>query len=150
LQREAHLAAGMAAASIVAWLLNAGLDAHTLAVIVGGLASLLPDLDLAWRHRMLLHNLTVTAVLIAAVWLAWSRLGLPYKLLATASFAAGYLSHILLDMLTVRGVALLYPYTRRRYRLLKLRTSDRLANHAITLLSTVVLLATLSYRLLKP
>ncbi|KSW11624.1 hypothetical protein CF15_01995 [Pyrodictium occultum] len=109
-----------------------------LASTVAALAAAIPDLDLHTAHRALLHNVPVmlaltilayAASLAAAPWAAW---------LVAAGFLLGYSSHLLLDMLTVRGVALLYPFQRRFYRLARLRSSDPLANKLLQAASAAV------------
>ncbi|NOZ88990.1 MAG: hypothetical protein GXO15_03605, partial [Crenarchaeota archaeon] len=96
-------------------------------------------------HRVLLHNLCSALLLGAAVAVAVAApvSPLPGALAAplVAGVEAGYLSHLLLDALTVSGVAILYPCSRRRLRLSRLRSDSRLANLAVEAASLVAVLA---------
>jgi inner membrane protein len=104
------------------------------AAIAGGIGALLPDIDhpkssisrrafiagaslrLVVSHRGALHSLMAAgaAMLLASVSPAdWSEIIL--------SAALGYSSHIFLDALTVSGVPLLWPWS-RKFRLMRLRT----------------------------
>jgi membrane-bound metal-dependent hydrolase YbcI (DUF457 family) len=88
----------------LAWLLGF----RTLAdLAAAALLAPLPDLDVFLLHRELLHNLFFAV----GFPLALSRavpIPLPAALVAL-------LSHLLLDSLTPSGVALFFPFTRRRW-----------------------------------
>ena len=104
------------------------------AVIAGGIGALLPDLDhpqstisrrvwlagaslrLVVSHRGALHSLIAMAAAMLLAAIAPDDYGQ-----IALSAAVGYCSHIFLDALTVSGVPLLWPYS-RRFRLLRLRT----------------------------
>jgi inner membrane protein len=105
------------------------------------LGSTLPDVDLRRRHRMLAHNVFFAAAAAAAVWLLVSWASAAAALYAATGLMVGLASHLVADMLTVRGVALLYPLSRRRYRLARLRSSSRAANAALTMASVLLLAA---------
>lgn len=137
--RAAHVSAGLASAAAASWLLGgcpAGLPA-ALAALWGVAGSLAPDYDLRRGHRVLGHNVFALILFTAAAYAATLLLGAPpgLALVAAVGAAAGYASHLLLDALTVRGVALLYPLTRRRYRAARLRSSSAAANAAVVLAS---------------
>ncbi|MGC9020861.1 MAG: metal-dependent hydrolase [Candidatus Methanodesulfokora sp.] len=68
--------------------------------------ALLPDLDITFMHRELLHNLFVPVFVAAAVNLVSPGL-FPLVML-------GWYSHILLDLLSPSGVSLLFPFSRKR------------------------------------
>ena len=68
--------------------------------------SIFPDIDTIFKHRKLLHNIFILA---AAFWYNYA-------------FGIGVLSHYLLDMLTVMGVALFWPLSNKHYRILRLKT----------------------------
>ena len=74
--------------------------------LAAALLAPLPDLDTWILHRELLHNL----LFALGFPLALSRAGIP---LPPALIAL--LSHIALDILTPSGVALFFPFTRRRF-----------------------------------
>lgn len=67
----------------------------------------LPDLDVWFLHRELLHNLLFAVGFPLALSRA-APIPLPAALVAL-------LSHLLLDSLTPSGVAFLFPFTRRRF-----------------------------------
>ena len=94
--------------------------------VVGGTAALLPDIDhpnskLGRRvpilptvinklvgHRTLTHSILVLFTLTGILYVTTS-------LSVTVAFFVGYLSHLILDSLTVSGVPFLYPFSRRNY-----------------------------------
>jgi len=92
-------------------------------MVVGGIIALVPDIDhrhstishkvgvLRWfvfwlPHRGFTHSLMAVALVGAGAW-ALVGAGVPAEL--SISLVVGYGSHIVADMLTVRGVMLLYP-----------------------------------------
>ncbi len=132
MNRKAHMVFG--AGSALALAACTGLCSSTpcLAVALTGgvLGSQVPDLDIRYRHRMLLHNVFSLALLVLLSYyaIAWA---LPSMgVLVAASLAAGYASHLFLDAATVSGVALFYPLTRRKARYARLKSSSLLANYA--------------------
>jgi membrane-bound metal-dependent hydrolase YbcI (DUF457 family) len=46
-----------------------------------------------------------------------------YIIVNAQAFATGWTAHILGDMMTVQGVGIFYPYTKKRFRIANLRTS---------------------------
>lgn len=70
---------------------------------------------LAGGHRAATHVLPVAAALSAGVYFLGEYLGLPSLWMW---FAAGYLSHLLLDMMTPAGLALFWPLSKRNWHLL--------------------------------
>jgi len=147
LMRRTHVVFAAGAASAAAWWLGfCPVDARSLWLLYWGLAgSVLPDADLRMRHRALLHNVAALSLLAAAVYAAFAWLGSRYAaLLAAAGLAIGLASHVFLDAFTVRGVALLYPFSRRYYRLARLRSSSRAANAFFATLGAAVLVAYLA------
>ena len=88
MQKITHAAVGLATAVAL------GTDPwYTLA------GALIPDLDYVTEHRKLLHNVWVVAALFAA----------------HPALGIGAITHVLLDMLTVMGVALFWPISSRRF-----------------------------------
>jgi membrane-bound metal-dependent hydrolase YbcI (DUF457 family) len=100
-----------------------GLDRHTrrsagmlLTVaqwITTGLAMIIRVL--AGGHRGATHMLLITAALGVGAYFLGDAIGFPSLWLW---FSAGYLSHLVLDMLTPSGLELLWPLWRRNLRLL--------------------------------
>lgn len=130
---EAHIAGGVALGIGIAYFLDYSFAETTLfhgAVLVG---SLLPDIDhpksfLGRRlllfskplnkwvgHRTLTHSLLTLGTLFYLSYETWGFIPL-----ITGLFT-GCLSHIFLDSLTNNGVALLYPLSKKRYKLGKLK-----------------------------
>jgi membrane-bound metal-dependent hydrolase YbcI (DUF457 family) len=79
----------------------------TEGIAVAALLAPLPDLDVFLLHRELLHNLFFAVGFPLALARA-APIPLPAALTAL-------ISHLLLDSLTPSGVALLFPFTRRRW-----------------------------------
>ncbi len=117
-----------------------GVASAMLAFIVATFAAALPDLDLRMRHRMLLHNLFIPIPLAVLTYSVIATYSVFIGLTVSTAFLVGYLSHVFLDTLTVQGVALFYPLTRRRYRLARLRSNDPRANNAILLISILMVI----------
>lgn len=82
--------------------------------------AVLPDWDTKYRHRALLHNIFIfisTFILLISVLKCLFNISNP---IISISYGVGFLSHILLDLLT-GGVSLFYPLTCKRFTLLKIR-----------------------------
>jgi inner membrane protein len=133
MMRRTHAAMGLA--------LGFGLAGHFHQPIVSaalyGLltqgAAVLPDIDLKLhiKHRTVTHSLFALLLI---------SLGAQYAApLLTPYVSIGYGSHLLLDFLTVWGIPLLWPWS-RRFRLMRISTGGRIDS----LLCAVALCATLS------
>lgn len=90
--------------------------------VSGGIAGLLPDIDvlarkvcLGWLVRFIVGHRGITHSLIAIAAVIVAALTFDHPLAFGA--AAGYVSHIAADMMTKRGVPLLYP-VKTKYHLL--------------------------------
>jgi membrane-bound metal-dependent hydrolase YbcI (DUF457 family) len=83
-----------------------GVLLNTFRWILRGLSGIIRLL--AGGHRGATHWLFITAILSYGMWHLGSLLGYPQLLLW---FSAGYLSHLILDMLTPSGLELLRPLT---------------------------------------
>lgn len=119
MMRRTHAAAGLALGFGLASLSHQPLLNAALYALLTQSAALLPDLDLKLhiQHRTLTHSLLALGLISLGAWYISPPL-LPYV-------ASGYGSHLLLDVLTVWGVPLLWPYA-RRFSLLKLSTGGRM------------------------
>ena len=87
-----------------------------LAVTAAATGSWLPDLDLRFRHRMLLHNVFAAALLAAATYALAAQLPPPINVdpfAAALFYFLGHALHIIEDV-TRAGVAPLYPFSKRR------------------------------------
>lgn len=76
--------------------------------VITVLSSIIPDLDLRFKHRKLLHNIFAPLLFSALLNLLLVFLGIyPYYFIL--ALLVGWMSHIVLDMLTKRGVYIFYP-----------------------------------------
>ncbi len=103
----------------------------------------LPDFDLHYRHRKLLHNLFSALLLTLIAWIILNRINLgivPDQSVAWKSFMLGYLSHLFLDALTPKGVFLLYPISNKSLSAGIFKSNSFLANAFFVLASTIVIL----------
>ena len=92
---------------------SAGLLLRAANVLTRGLAMLVRLL--AGGHRAATHVLLITAALTVGMYFLGASIGFPSMWMW---FAAGYLSHLLLDMMTPSGVAVLWPLVRSDLHLL--------------------------------
>ncbi|MEG0999973.1 MAG: metal-dependent hydrolase [Cellulosilyticaceae bacterium] len=135
---KTHIAGGVALGIGVAYFLDYSFAETALfygAVLVG---SLLPDIDHTksflgsrlllfskplnkwFGHRTLTHSLLTVGLLFYSSFAAWGFLPI------TTGLFTGCISHILLDSLTNKGVAIFYPLSKKRYRLGRLYYKDRI------------------------
>ena len=150
MNHQAHKVAGVCAATITATLLyhndlNTGEGLLAIVPIIAGgyLGALLPDIDhpgskigkalypIAWvvnklfGHRGATHSLLalfLTSVLFVLPSLMLTGFaGFMYTQFAIG-VSVGFLSHLILDMSTKSGVPLLYPFTRKSFRIAQLTT----------------------------
>lgn len=120
---------------LMSWRLElVSFDMAVLATLVVG--SILPDLDHprgliysllgapVWLRRGvrrmvgqrgILHSLLVAVVVLVLGYLIFSVV-LGFRFVVSFGLFVGYLSHLFLDSLTVRGVAWLLPFSRKRVR----------------------------------
>lgn len=147
---KAHTFAGACSGAIATSLIYQG-DVNTsmlltlaLPTIIGGaIGGLLPDTDLptsklgrkiypiSWLinkmfgHRGFTHSI-LCAILVSVMFYLPviyypDILGITYRQIVIG-ISAGYISHLLLDMSTTSGVPLLHPFTKKSYRISKLKT----------------------------
>ena len=125
MRRFTHAFTGFSIGFLVArlWGGNLSFIAYPTLGLLGGV---FPDFDLKSGHRVYLHNLLSSIVVTMGLYtvLAWSGLATLESVVGSACFLAGWLSHLLLDSLTVRGVALLYPFDRRMRGLRLVKSGD--------------------------
>ncbi|RKO61839.1 metal-dependent hydrolase [Caldibacillus debilis] len=165
-----HKIAGASAALMVStWMFrDVSVDATTYiaigtSVIGGALGGLLPDIDhpgstLGRRARILSYPINklaghrgITHTLLALVllsyllfvisgWIpiAWKGYGLVFFI----GIIIGYASHLVLDMLTVSGIPLLYPFSSKMIRIAGLRTGK---DDWLVILLTVAVTGTYLY-----
>lgn len=124
-----HMIIGFGTGMIVSS--GAGVSHAVAGGCLGAVVALLPDIDhpnsrvshtlglLALPFRLIPHRTVTHAIWIPLI-LGGLFLANPYWL--TATIATAYTSHILADMITPRGVPLLYPLSRRAWGLGLIRT----------------------------
>ncbi|MEM4903574.1 MAG: metal-dependent hydrolase [Desulfurococcaceae archaeon] len=103
------------------------------------LSSIVPDVDLKYMHRKLLHNLFVPTLVAVSIYYSFMWLGVnAYHLIL--SFTSGWLSHILLDMITVKGVHPFYPLVNKRVALKICKSDGLLCNALLSGASLIVII----------
>jgi len=92
-------------------LLKGFLDLDIWLAFFAAIGALLPDLDIHWMHRKVLHNIWVLIVI------AW--IGIQFNVMTVpqvTAFGLGWLSHLLADSLTHMGIWPFWPITWPRFR----------------------------------
>ncbi|RSN72466.1 metal-dependent hydrolase [Candidatus Methanodesulfokora washburnensis] len=77
-------------------------------LITAALFAPVPDLDLFYRHRELLHNVFFIVGFPLVLLYFAPQIPFPADLIALSS-------HVALDLLSPAGVALLFPFSKRRF-----------------------------------
>ncbi|MEM0439839.1 MAG: metal-dependent hydrolase [Sulfolobales archaeon] len=116
MNRTAHVILGVGISIFIISRLFSPLQAFQIPFIVlgGGIGSIFPDLDRKRGHRKILHN--IFSMFFFSMLFFMASLYLKIPLIIPVSFFLGYVSHLLGDMMTYRGVALLYPFKSNYYR----------------------------------
>ena len=117
LKRSAHIVLGLGSSLLIG--VFTSLTYSFILIISGVLGSLFPDLDLRYKHRILLHNILMLIVSSMLTGFLLSYLGFSriFSAYFSAGFFMGYMSHLIGDLLTYRGVALLYPFSRKMFKI---------------------------------
>ncbi len=91
-------------------------------IIVAILYSILPDSDLKYKHRRIMHNVFSLVFFTIGIYCVVAKIKalgiqIPNTSAGTIAFVGfiAYLTHILLDSITKRGVDLLWPITKRSF-----------------------------------
>lgn len=147
---QAHRVGGVCASVIVATSVFSGpIDNPTtyiaigLTIVGGAVGGLLPDIDhpnskigrkvppvsklinLLCGHRGFTHTLLAVILFTYLLFILngllpmWAK---EYMIPMSLGLIVGYSSHLLLDMLTVSGIPLLFPFTKKSVRIAKLRS----------------------------
>ena len=104
-------------------------EERVAALLIIGVASLLPDLDsqqsfvgsrmpfFSWLmssvfgHRGFIHSLLGCAMWLVVIFLVLKMVGLDvYQGIVLSAFAIGYITHLIMDILTLSGIPLLWPW----------------------------------------
>lgn len=139
-QRRAHVFFSAMLGVLTGKLLAHSVTGVYVGLVVAMIAGTFPDLDLGYKHRAALHNLFACLVSSLPIYFVASLYSHQLGLVVGASFVIGFLGHIFLDMLTIRGVALFYPFSSKRYRLARLRSNSRVANIVIEIASLLLII----------
>lgn len=117
-----------------------------LLIIGASLGSIAPDIDKSttkigkniflkpislyiqkkYGHRTITHSLIVSLIgLSLLVYSSYIFRGIAFYLYSNLviGFSIGYMSHLLLDLLTVQGIPLFYPFDKTKYRICRFKTS---------------------------
>ncbi|RLG85116.1 MAG: hypothetical protein DRO39_06385 [Thermoprotei archaeon] len=106
------------------------------------IGALIPDLDLGSGHRKYLHNVFAIVAVYLVVLLATGLERVAFLI------ALGMLTHVASDALTRRGVALLWPISRKFYRVAGLRYDSRVFDAfsvAVLLLAVIARILYMGY-----
>ncbi len=119
-------------------------------VVFSIVGSKLPDIDLRYKHRALLHNILAIFITSLIFYIVLSIIVNKLRYIPTdlaeigaISFFLGYTSHLLLDALTIKGIAIFYPMSSKYYRLANLRSTSRVVNVLVVVLSAILILLVL-------
>jgi len=89
------------------------------------------------KHRGIMHTLIIPILAVIATIFIQDR----HFLILTYGFLAGYVSHILADCMTTSGCPVLFPFMRRNFRLLNIKTGSREEKVQTVIMIIVILLA---------
>ena len=142
MKRKVHVVLGASLGASIPAVMGASSLDRLLGLLFGALGGYIPDLDLRRQHRVLLHNVLSAIVFALTATLAVGVFSNNWSLAVCAGLAylAGHISHIVADMFTERGVALLYPWSTRRYRLARFRSDNEVLNSLFALLAALLAL----------
>lgn len=109
MRKDTHVLLGFAVGMYLGW----DLESSMIAAVVSSIGASIPDIDLKFKHRKTLHNIFAMAVLVTIVLLVSWFTGSPRResLLVVSALAAGWLSHVLSDMLNYQKVFIFYPFS---------------------------------------
>uniref|UniRef100_A0A7J3ZLB3 Metal-dependent hydrolase n=1 Tax=Fervidicoccus fontis TaxID=683846 RepID=A0A7J3ZLB3_9CREN len=147
MKRGTHIIFGVGATLS---LFNPPADLVPLVLVPALIASVLPDLDLRFKHRSALHNLFAMSLLTVLFYKTISSSLLSSLVVestikvATLAFPFAYSTHLILDSFTKQGVALLWPLSQRRFGLSATRHDDPILNAILSLTGIMLLTLWLS------
>lgn len=125
--------------AISMWVLpTCNLTMQAILSILTGIGSIVPDFDLRFKHRKALHNIFVPLILCVLVLLVFSEI--PDVNVYVSAFLLGWLSHILLDALTVKGVYLFYPLLNRGLKIGVCRSGSLSCNLLFSFISLTLIM----------
>ena len=154
MKRDTHLLVGV---GVSFFILNPLKSLDIIIVFLGSIiGSLLPDLDLKIRHRVLLHNLPIIVLVIVLVVLLETVLTPRSSIIFldmykyfTTSIVISWILHIITDMVNPSGVSILWPLAKSRFKLCrKCIRHDSILGNAILKALGLMLLLYYAHRLL--
>ncbi len=100
--KKAHMLVGVLVAAPV--IKNTGLISA-----IGLIGSTIPDIDskIGLKHRTITHSVLALVVSTIFLYLVYPRVAMVWGI--------SYLSHLILDVLTVTGAPLMYPFIKKKY-----------------------------------
>jgi inner membrane protein len=113
-----------------------------LPAFIAGLGAIIPDLDLRFGHRKMLHNVFAPLIPLLPLAISGGPGNTDISVLLSA-LSLGWFSHIALDAITLRGVMLFYPILRKWYGAKLCRSDSLLCNFAVIALSIFMILYSL-------
>jgi len=99
-----------------------------LASVLGGV---FPDIDVKFKHRKLMHNVfSLTIIGLSPLYVTMFIITRPIPILTLLlqAFFIGYFTHMLLDLFTKRGIALMWPLTSKTFKIINRRYDDFFIN----------------------
>lgn len=163
MNKTAHSIAGLGAGLITSCFVTSSLsDLNVVIPLVSAslVSSLMPDIDnpnsymghknkvvsntlnMTVGHRGVTHTPLAMIVVSSIVYLILSKVVPNYAIYYAIGSLIGYGSHLLLDMLTPKGIMLFYPLSKKYYRIIGLKTPLR---DAIVSLIIILITATTIY-----
>ncbi len=132
---KTHVAIAIALASFI--------TKNPIYLISAGFFGILPDIDF-WFHRSGLSHSITTAVVASASILLITHFFYELDFLLAMMAFIGIGSHICLDMMTLSGVRMFWPWKKKVVRIPPhVRYDNPLMNHTLTIISIGVLFITL-------
>lgn len=113
------------AAGIALLLINPDITYTLPTILTSVLGGVFPDIDVKFKHRKLMHNIfSLTIIGLGPLYFTTfiSIRAVPTLLLQ--AFFIGYFTHMLLDLFTKRGVALMWPLTSKTFKITNRRYDD--------------------------
>ena len=92
-------------------LVNLRLGYPLMFLVFALIGAAIPDIDVKFKHRKLLHNVWVLALIIL--------IGISTRVMSPAiaiSLSIGFLSHLIIDALTVTGIRPFWPMNKPHFR----------------------------------
>ena len=96
-------------------------------------------------HRTLTHSVVMSIIMFVLLLISTNMFGDGFFAFLYTNFiigfCVGWTSHLLLDVITIKGISLFYPFVKKKYNILKFRTSrDEDLVSTVTILLTGVLM----------